>query len=375
MGTETFPVSLDELEHDPHPFYDRVRETGEIVWVDALGGWLTLSHAVAASILRDDETFTVDDPRFSTARVIGPSMLSTDGELHRTYRAPFVDLFTRSRVAGDLGAWASALAQSLVTEVTAAPSTELRTELCGPFATNVIVRALDLAATPDVVLDLYRTIAATVGDLHADDDVPIDAASAFDELRSIVIASATSGSALDGPNSALEVDEMVSNTAVALFGAIETTEAAIANSLHHLHAEGHTVIPDDDDLDGFIEESMRFEPAAAVVHRYATQADGVAGTTIEPGDFVIVSLSAANRDSAVFVDPHVFDPTRSNARKHLTFATGSHVCFGAHLARLEVRCVLEALRPHYTSARLESTPPSGLVFRKPTQVTAHWQSG
>lgn len=374
VGTDTSSVSLDELEQDPHPFHDRAREAGDIVWVDALGGWLTLSHAIATRILRDDEAFTVDDPRFSTARVIGPSMLSTDGDVHRTHRAPFVDLFTRSRVNTDLGTWSNTLAETLAAEATTAPSTELRTELCGPYATEVIVHALDLQADPNTVLELYRAIAGAVGDLRADDDVPTDAVLAFKKLRSIIIASATPGSALDGPNAALDVDEMVSNAAVALFGAIETTEGAIANALHHLSVEGYSEIPDGDDLDRFIEESMRVEPAAAVVHRYATRAREFDEVTIEAGDFVVVSLSAANRDPALFDAPHRFNPARPNVRRHLTFATGPHVCFGAHLARFEVRCVLDALRPHFATVRLDSTPPTGLVFRKPAQVTARWHS-
>ena len=39
--------------------------------------------------MRDAETFTVDDPRFSTGRVVGPSMLTRDGDEHARHRDPF----------------------------------------------------------------------------------------------------------------------------------------------------------------------------------------------------------------------------------------------------------------------------------------------
>jgi hypothetical protein len=41
-----------------------------------LNGWLVTRRDLTLTVMRDDKTFTVDDPRFSTAQVVGPSMLS-----------------------------------------------------------------------------------------------------------------------------------------------------------------------------------------------------------------------------------------------------------------------------------------------------------
>ena len=43
--------------------------------------------------MRDPETFTVDDPRFSTGQVVGSSMLTLDGEEHLRHREPFARPF------------------------------------------------------------------------------------------------------------------------------------------------------------------------------------------------------------------------------------------------------------------------------------------
>ena len=51
-------------------------------------------RGAAVEVMRDPQRFTVDDPRFSTAQVIGPSMLSTDGERHDRHRSPFTDRFS-----------------------------------------------------------------------------------------------------------------------------------------------------------------------------------------------------------------------------------------------------------------------------------------
>src|SRR5207302_7919751 len=91
-------VTLEQLEHEPHPVLARLREHEPVSWLPALDGWLVTRHDLATAVMRDANTFTVDDPRFSTARVVGPSMLSLDGEPHAGHRAAFAAPFRPSAV-------------------------------------------------------------------------------------------------------------------------------------------------------------------------------------------------------------------------------------------------------------------------------------
>ena len=50
--------------------------------------------------------------------------------------------------------------------------------------------------------------------------------------------------------------------------------------------------------------------------------------------------ASANRDETVFPDADRFDVTRKNARRHLAFGAGIHMCVGMHLAILEIECLL-----------------------------------
>ena len=86
-------VRLEQLEGDPHALLAQLREREPVSWLPALEGWLVTRHDLAEAVVRDAGTFTVDDPRFSTARVVGVSMLSLDGERHARHRAPFVAPF------------------------------------------------------------------------------------------------------------------------------------------------------------------------------------------------------------------------------------------------------------------------------------------
>jgi cytochrome P450 len=158
-----------------------------------------------------------------------------------------------------------------------------------------------------------------------------------------------------------------------MFGGIETTEGMILNALWFLlrhDAARQEVLADGRLAEAAVEESLRLEPAAAVVDRYATRDVELGGAAIRAGDLVTVSLAGANRDPTVFAEPDRYDLRRPNAKQHLAFAAGPHVCIGMDLARLEAVAAVRTLLARYPSVRLDpgAPPPTGLVFRKPVAM-------
>ncbi len=375
-------VTLQELDADPHPANARLREREPVSWLPSLEGWLVTRHDLALEAMRDAAAFTVDDPRFSTARVIGPSMLSLDGEAHDRHRAPFAGPFRPTAVNQRFAAVARAEAERLADAVAAAPdrTAELRRAFAGPMAAAIVTRALGL--TGDEVADVlgwYDAIVASVTAITAGDDPTDEGATAFANLRErleSVIADGDQGSLLAaaaGVDTPLSHDQIASNAAVLLFGGIETTEGMIANALLMLLRRPDALAAARADpalLDGAIDESLRLEPAAAVIDRYATADVTLGDAEIESGDLVRLSLAAANRDPAVFARPDEFDLTRSR-RGNLAFAQGPHVCVGVHLARLEARTAIAALLGRLPQLLLDPGRPAtvrGLVFRKPPRL-------
>ena len=79
-------VTVEDLERDPHPTLARLRTVGPVVWVPALSGWMITTREDNLAAMRDDVGLTVDDPRFTTGQITGPSMLSTDGAEHARHR-------------------------------------------------------------------------------------------------------------------------------------------------------------------------------------------------------------------------------------------------------------------------------------------------
>jgi cytochrome P450 len=385
-------VTLADLEDDPHPVLARLREGEPVSWLPALGGWLVTRRDLALRVMRDAAAFTVDDPRFSTAQVVGPSMLSLDGAEHARHRGPFTRGFGHAEVRARLAAFAESQASRLVTAMQPAGAGDLRAGLAGPLAVAVMAEALGLReADPSAVLAWYGAIVEAVSALTRGAPAGPAGDDAFGLLSSSVRATLATGDqssllAEAAAGGGLATGEIVSNAAVLMFGGIETTEGMITNAILHLlsHPDQLRLVLDDPGLvPNAIEESLRLEPAAAVVDRYAAREVRIGDAVIRPGDLVTVSVTGAGRDPAVFPDPDRFDVRRANARLHLAFAHGPHFCLGVHLARLEAQVAVHAAMRQLPGLGLDPEhprAPRGLVFRKPPSLhvrwdTARWERG
>jgi cytochrome P450 len=390
-------VTLADLDGDPHPVLAGLRAAAPAVWVPVLGAWLVTGYDLAVAVLRDARTFTVDDPRFSTAQVVGPSMLSLDGAPHARHRGPFNRPFRHDQVQARLAAFTRAETGRLVSAIEPHGAAELRRAVAGPLAVAVMAEVLGLGQDdPGTILAWYDGIVAAVqadgaaagrgstagGAADGTTSVSAGGTAAFAELAASLRAVIARGDSLlaevTGP---LAEQEAISNAAVLMFGGIETTEGMIANALLHLlssPAQLALVLADPGLVPAAVEESLRLEPAAAVVDRYATAGTRLADAAIRAGDQVTVSIAGANRDPAVFADPDVFDLRRANAGRHLAFAHGPHFCLGAHLARLEAQVAVGTLLARLSRLRLDPGHPSaprGLVFRKPPALRVRWDTG
>jgi len=108
---------------------------------------------------------------------------------------------------------------------------------------------------------------------------------------------------------------------------------------------------------------LRYDSPVQVTVRHAAEDTVVAGHEVPRGRFVTLMLGGANRDPAVFADPHRFDVRRENAREHLGFSAGIHFCLGASLARLEGAVALRMLFDRFPDLALDGQP-----VRRPLRV-------
>jgi cytochrome P450 len=93
-----------------------------------------------------------------------------------------------------------------------------------------------------------------------------------------------------------------------------------------------------------VEELLRYDSTAQYMIRTALEDLEIAGTAIPTGDVMVAWIASADRDGAKWgPTADTLDITRRDARNHVAFGKGAHVCVGSWLARLELRVVLATL--------------------------------
>ncbi|HEX5559220.1 MAG TPA: cytochrome P450 [Gaiellales bacterium] len=365
---------------------DRLRDAEPVSWLPALGGWLVTGHAQARAALSPRAATTVEAEQNLVRASLGRMMLTSDAGEHTRMRAPFERPF-RMREATELfGAAVADTAAELAAAVAPAGECELGAEFAAPYAIRMAGRMLGLSLGDAGRIDAFYDAFAGAMSYDGNPEPQRLADAARDELNAILHAelercradpdaSITSQVAND-PAAGLADPEIAAQLRVIMFGAIETIQGAVMNTmLLLLRNPGAPAAARDDPaaLAGAVDEALRMIPPVAFMERWTRAPIDIGGVTIGAGEFVGVSVIAANRDPAVFPDPYRFDPARGNARHALSFSFGEHHCLGAHLARLETVTAVGRLLEALPGVRLtEVDEPSGFAFRRPQRLRLAW---
>lgn len=128
----------------------------------------------------------------------------------------------------------------------------------------------------------------------------------------------------------------------------DTTATTLSGTILELSRQPETLarVQQDPSLIGsLINESLRIVSPVKHFTRYALSDYEIRGQTIKKGDRLMVLFQSANRDGEIFDNPDQFDIGR-RPNKQLAFGYGPHQCIGQHLAKLEMKVMLEELLPH-----------------------------
>lgn len=111
-----------------------------------------------------------------------------------------------------------------------------------------------------------------------------------------------------------------------------------------------------------VDETLRCDAPIHLEGRSTTAEVTIGGVTIPAGESVALIYASANRDERQFENPDYFDPLRAN-NQNLAFGHGIHMCIGMHLARLEMKIILEEMLARFPEFELKGKPnPTGMVF-------------
>ena len=145
--------------------------------------------------------------------------------------------------------------------------------------------------------------------------------------------------------------EIITTASFLLIAGFETTVNLLGAGTNVLmrHPDQLAALSNDHELiPNAIEELLRYVSPVQFTFRTAfAPIELPDGCVFEEGSSGAVLLVGANRDPKVFTDPERLDITRANARKHLAFGFGPHLCLGAALARMEADIAWRALLERY----------------------------
>jgi len=158
----------------------------------------------------------------------------------------------------------------------------------------------------------------------------------------------------------LSHSELASFFILLLVAGNETTRNAISHGLWALDQN-----PDQRDLwssdfetvaPTAVEEIVRWSSPVIYMRRTVTKQTQLSDHAFSEGDKVILFYNSANRDEAVFEEPHRFNILR-DPNPHVGFgAAGPHFCLGAHLARREITVMFRELFKHLPDIHSTAEP-------------------
>lgn len=385
---EQFPrgaaLTLDDLtlagrEH----LLDEVREHEPVTWMPALSGWLVTSRDAAREVLSPTAPMTVEVEQNMVRNSLGPMMLTSDGDSHSAQRRPFEAPFRNRDIEQRYGERIAALSHRLIDELgpgaAAGEPFDLGAHFASPFAVLMAGELLGLSLTDTERIDGFYSDFAGAMEYSGDPEPMRRADAARAELTALLldelaVARRSPGHSLtsqvaNDDSHGLSDDELAAQLRVVLFGAIETIQASVMNTLYLLaeHPDQEAAAMDDRSLlAGAQEEARRLIPPVSFIERWTAAPVTIAGVELPAREFVGVSVLAANRDPAHFADPLRFDIARSNASRSLSFSFGVHACLGLHLARAQTTGAIMALWNRLGRLRVvDSATPEGFAFRKP----------
>ena len=368
-----------EFNKDPHVFLDDLRGRCP-VQPDAVSGSLMLSRYEDVRAVVSDRTLWRDpikadesaimqrrfldsyDP--SVPRSSTTSILMLDDPDHARVRQPLAQALY-ARVA-KFRPEIERIVDEALDAVAGEAEFDLMDRLCVPVPIDAIAAILGVdharltefrSWSEGIIQSLnpFRTPAQTQAMMAASDALNVYFTEAIadrrinprDDLISDMVRLQASGVELSD-------DELRINLGALLVGGNLTTTDLIGNGVRLLllNPEQLAKFKADPKLaNALVEEILRYEPPIDITSRLASTDMEVAGCPLKAGQAMTVWLRAANRDPAVFEDPHRFDITRKH-RPHIAFGGGAHICIGAPLARLEAQVALVKLFQRFPDLHL-----------------------
>ena len=362
-----------ELMACPHAFFKKLRDEAPVYRDPNTGIFQVSKHELICEAARNAKVFSND---FGALQRDGGSdtypqeaadimekegypavntMLTADPPRHTKYRRLVDKAFSPKRVS-DMGPAIEGKTNLIIDQFIEDGKCEVASQLAQPLPIRVIAEALG-ASTDDY--EFFRTSSEAFTDQLSGTSTPeehIEIAKKLVKFQQYFaerlnektknpsddILSDLATLEFEDENNVLrkmETPEQLSIIQQLLVAGNATTAHSITEAIKLLIEnpdQMELVINDHSLIPNMIEEALRLLTPTNNMWRIATEDTELGGVAIPAGSALLLRYGSGNRDEDLFENPDKFDVTRKNARRHVAFGQGIHVCLGMNLSRKEM---------------------------------------
>jgi cytochrome P450 len=357
---DAFTAELD----DPFLAGARLHDGPDLFWARDVGFgkscWVATRHALMQEVYLDTERFSSEGV-MGLEEILGVSWnikpIELDPPQHALYRHLLNPYFT-PRAVGAFETEVRGICDGLIDAFADGGSCEYIGEFAMKFPSSVFLALMGLPrARMEQFLEWDHTL------WHSEDlGARVPAARAIlnyldgfieDQRRapSTALMRGLFEARIEGRP--LEKDELLSMSYLLYVAGLDTVYGSLGWHMRHLAGDPALqarLRANPQEIPQAVEELLRAFSVVRSERRVKHDMD-FHGVRMKAGDYVALPTYLAARDPEAFPDPHRIDIDRRP--RHLAFASGAHICLGLHLARRELKIVLEAFLSRFASIRLQ----------------------
>ncbi|MEX0589590.1 MAG: cytochrome P450 [Xanthobacteraceae bacterium] len=378
---EAFDLYSPEIDANPYPYYEALREQYPCYWSDSGKLWILSRYDDIVRAAQDWETFSSSQGNMidELPGRPGATLGSTDPPRHDRLRALSQAAFLKRNIQHLIEPTLE-IADRALSRILERRTFDFVAHFSSQITVGVLFRTMGLPDRDHA--EIRRKVILSVSTDKPAKGRNAEQIAAFKELGDFLTAEVEARrktptddlitrlaeAEIDGDK--LTEREVVLTTATFVMAGVESLSSFMSTFALNLHDHPDTrrrIVADSRLLLPAIEESLRFNTSAQRFRRTVMRETELHGQTLRVGDKVALAYGSGNRDPRKFPDPDTYDIDR-NPQGHLGFGSGKHFCLGSQMARLVTEVAMQrflARVPDYHLAAKKIDWVSSSNFRSP----------
>lgn len=384
LAPEDCNITLEQLNLDPYPIYQRLRRESPVIKVKATGRTLLTKAADTQYVKGTPELFSSNDPNTPMERAFwAQTLMRKDGDEHRRERMAMAGAFNPRVIEQEWIPAYQKIAEEYVSRLPRGEIVDLFPALSGPYSARGLAVLLGMnEASDDEMQRWSQTLIDGAGNFGWRDE-PFAASDKTNEEVHALLDSLQAQHKATPNNSAFALminasepiahKQIYANIKIAIGGGINEPRDSINTVVFGLLSNPDQLeeVKRCQDWSKAFEEAIRWVAPIQVSSRVAKEDTLIRDCLIPKGDVVMTIQASANRDEDVYENGEEFDVYRAKCR-HQAFGNGPHMCQGNRVARHAVREVILPLLfdrfPNMSIPDESQVLWRGFGFRGPVQI-------